>query len=1256
MGVKGLWKLIEGAGTPVPLESLEQKILAVDVSIWLHQAVHGFKALSGPAGANAHLLTLFHRICKLLFYRIKPVFVFDGGVPSLKKQTLSFRRIRREAAADRAQQVRQRLLKNLLKSHAVRNALGKTGPSPSDSKVLPPPKPVQKDMFELPPLPEDMTLDEDITVKTENCVKENTGGKKPVAVYQNIHEFDLESENFKSLPLQTRHEVLVELQDSRKDNSWATINQMPGDSNDFASFQMNRLLKRHKFQETIDGVRSTIQQVKSAELEREMFGDLEKHVSQTHKIASEDTAHSIVLTRKTAEEEGEKKATKEEKGKSLMKTKPKDFLTELVNKGVIEESDSDNDFECDLEKVKVEEENVDQDTLLEVMNYMMDEENGISQDEILTIIQQSSDEVDEINTFKSPAYAEPSTSANAAGVIARASESGSESDESDDDFIEVPLDEGIDPIPSTQESEASSHNIDAIRSSNSTSLFIKIVQHQLDDIIHKTEVSSNKALVDTRKSTLSKSPAKITTQEDHKGLQVKKAQCSKKEGCVSLTLDLASPKKVDKLFADIFQTPVTNVKKPVAKTATIPHKTSKKSEATTTELKKYSSVDSNKVAQLTEKDELQNKINALVKSQIESMLLNSGLNLPTASVSTEEMEASNEDIADSNKSGYSKNKTQTKQKIQSIATDNHPILISSESSLGPSTSSKSSLGASTSSKPSLGASTSSKPLLGAPTSKSSLGASTSSINKLTSGSNKPVSKIQIDSDGFEATSIPLNVKLADPLSPDKISSSVNLTSVLESSLEVSQSLVEDQKHIETRTQEPIKHVLKESSEMKDRNKSNINTVEPSIPSTDEAMQNNELESLNFNDPAPVLGIDELKEMESELVSEQQTLVAQANKVERVASNLSQQTYTDAQDLLQLFGLPFLVAPMEAEAQCAFLDEVGLTHGSVTDDSDSFLFGSKHVFKNFFNQNKHVEYFKAINIQNKYGLDREKLICLALITGSDYTVGIDGAGAVSGMEILSEFSGEGLEILKNFKKWWKSATRGVSAVSMSKIREKMVKMHLPEGFPSEEVFNAYIHPTVDESKEKFEWSVPNIEALREFAGEKFGWSRLKTDEILLPVMKRLKINSTQTRIDSYFHNVKLTKETNFQSKRLKDAIAKSRGESVPNETSVLKNIKEKLKKDVKRDSKKRKRSDGSNTPSEPARKSSRASKMNSASELEDEPEPVIMTREEKKLQNYKNLYKKEIIAQRKAEMEDMRSRKLKAAEILKKKTRGSKQKN
>lgn len=57
--------------------------------------------------------------------------------------------------------------------------------------------------------------------------------------------------------------------------------------------------------------------------------------------------------------------------------------------------------------------------------------------------------------------------------------------------------------------------------------------------------------------------------------------------------------------------------------------------------------------------------------------------------------------------------------------------------------------------------------------------------------------------------------------------------------------------------------------------------------------------------------------------------------------------------------------MEAEAQCAFLDAISLTEGSITDDSDIWLFGGKKVYKNFFNQKKHVLQFTSSNINHYF---------------------------------------------------------------------------------------------------------------------------------------------------------------------------------------------------------------------------------------------------------------------------------------------------
>ena len=107
MGVKSLWKLLTPVGRPVlyfflvalssqiflltffkSLETLEGKVLAIDSSIWIYQFQATMRDNDGRVILNAHVLGFLRRICKLLFWGIKPVFVFDGGAPVLKRSTI----------------------------------------------------------------------------------------------------------------------------------------------------------------------------------------------------------------------------------------------------------------------------------------------------------------------------------------------------------------------------------------------------------------------------------------------------------------------------------------------------------------------------------------------------------------------------------------------------------------------------------------------------------------------------------------------------------------------------------------------------------------------------------------------------------------------------------------------------------------------------------------------------------------------------------------------------------------------------------------------------------------------------------------------------------------------------------------------------------------------------------------------------------------------------------------------------------------
>ncbi|CAJ0948921.1 unnamed protein product, partial [Ranitomeya imitator] len=110
--------------------------------------------------------------------------------------------------------------------------------------------------------------------------------------------------------------------------------------------------------------------------------------------------------------------------------------------------------------------------------------------------------------------------------------------------------------------------------------------------------------------------------------------------------------------------------------------------------------------------------------------------------------------------------------------------------------------------------------------------------------------------------------------------------------------------------------------------------------------------------------EELESLENNLFVQQTSLQAQRQQQERVAASVTGQMYLESQELLRLFGIPYVIAPMEAEAQCAILDLTDQTSGTITDDSDIWLFGARHVYKNFFSQNKYVEYYQFSDIQNQ----------------------------------------------------------------------------------------------------------------------------------------------------------------------------------------------------------------------------------------------------------------------------------------------------
>lgn len=256
--------------------------------------------------------------------------------------------------------------------------------------------------------------------------------------------------------------------------------------------------------------------------------------------------------------------------------------------------------------------------------------------------------------------------------------------------------------------------------------------------------------------------------------------------------------------------------------------------------------------------------------------------------------------------------------------------------------------------------------------------------------------------------------------------------------------------------EPVSSAVEQEAEPK-----SIITTEP-VASTSYAVEIID-EKQTIENAASILREDktteELETMAKELNQDRIDLYSEMRKNERMASTITERMTLECMDLLKLFGVPFIVAPMEAEAQCAFLDFINLTDGTITDDSDIWLFGGQTVYKNFFDQNKLVVEYKLSNIKNLFHLDRKEMVQLSFLVGSDYTTGIHGIGSVTALEILSVFgsnqdkANEGaivkstLSTLRKFRDWLQNNSPNTKTGA---LRKKLKNITIGQDFPNERV--------------------------------------------------------------------------------------------------------------------------------------------------------------------------------------------------------------
>ncbi len=132
------------------------------------------------------------------------------------------------------------------------------------------------------------------------------------------------------------------------------------------------------------------------------------------------------------------------------------------------------------------------------------------------------------------------------------------------------------------------------------------------------------------------------------------------------------------------------------------------------------------------------------------------------------------------------------------------------------------------------------------------------------------------------------------------------------------------------------------------------------------------------------------------------------------SKLTEKMVDESKELLKALGLPVVQAPSEGEAQAAHMVKKKDCYAVISQDADALLFGAPRVIRNLNIEGRRkkinsVTYKKTVpqliklkKTLNKQGINREQLIILAMLIGTDYNKkGIKGIGPKRGIKLVKK---------------------------------------------------------------------------------------------------------------------------------------------------------------------------------------------------------------------------------------------------------------
>lgn len=1052
MGVNSFWNIVGPCARPVRLEALSKKKLAVDASIWIYQFLKAVRDSEGNALPQYHIVGFFRRICKLLYYGILPVFVFDGGAPALKRETIQKRREKREGSKESTAETAQRILAVQVRREADKGKDKKNHMDNEDDIVYledlvnPQPKETKeannnnskqntfykRDEYHLPELRRLMASSDDSRIMPEDEIDRITKSTLEKLGDVDIDSIDPRSEEFDELPLEAQYMIITHLRLRSRLRMGFDKNQLKSifpHSMDFSRFQIEQVQKRNFYTQKL----------------MDVIGMNNENTTSKRIASDKDKSYALVKN------PGGWTLALESDGASPDKPVEVDERT-AGNDFVEEEKISDEEVN-DYQKVGQSDNN-------EESHDAQADEEDIQWEEISFTNEETPEEKEELKKLIEKIY------------------SNVEPNDTEDSNSESALRQAV---------ENSKKDLFELQSKENS---------MKKEALISWDNAANAKLKKGKKETQ-------TNEED---------SLSKQKGIPNFFLGDSI------LFGKA--APLDNM---VGGKQQIGKPENKKGENKTLRLSNsQSEQERNSVSQNIISGRMEGRKNELDGDDFSEVEAQKNQNLR----SDNQVEGNENDV----------------QKLQQDFDDSDADQLDNNKVKSDQEKSKP--------LPAWFADGKLQDLSSSAAEKTGIYYPETNQEEL-EGADEKAGLIPW---GDAKSLIAQNAEEEQEGEDDVKSANAESSSyVKEASIETADKHVEE---IPKSPQLPKDHPTNDTDKNPDTAFENDKSpkqrkdyildydfVDDDIDMAQE-MQTEEDEHEILKDKIKTDYEIPLLNMTT-IISNEQLLDEKYQKAKRDSDEVTEIMIRDIQELLKRFGIPYITAPMEAEAQCSELLKLHLVDGIVTDDSDCFLFGAEKVYKNMFNQKQYVECYLSADIQSKLGLSLSNLIDLALLLGSDYTEGIPGIGPVLGMEILAEFGS-----LAEFKKWFDRCTRKIHVEnenSMSSVKKNLLsrikngKLFLPNSFPDKVIYDAYYRPQVDNDTSEFKWGVPNLNGIRSFLMYNLNWSQTRVDEVMVPLirdMNRRRAEGTQSTIGEFFPSeyIQSSKELKL-GKRMKSASSK-----------------------------------------------------------------------------------------------------------------------